>query len=125
MNYKLQKSYGEDGTILIDETELVSAIRAMITGKIALLKSGVVSGNHIISIVPDYNSALKTYNPNGPDYLSPVEQQKYLDALEDASEIARAEQENRQPRLLEKPENPSVKIYTKEPTALKDLLPRP
>lgn len=38
----------------IPEAELETAIRAQITGKVALLSGGSVSGNSILAITPDY-----------------------------------------------------------------------
>jgi len=123
MNYKLQKGYGEDGIILIDETELVPAIKARVTGKTALLKNGVISGSHIISILPDWDSAPKVYNPSGDDFLPAGVRQEYLLALENAEEIVRAGIENRPPQLKE-PEAKRIgnQTYTQGLTSMKDLL---
>lgn len=56
MKYYKIKMFDEN--ISIDETELARALYAQITGKVAILKNGSVSGNNIFSITPDYHKAM-------------------------------------------------------------------
>lgn len=63
--YRVKTGYGKNDFISIDETELVKAVNAQVTGKIALLKEGTVAGNNIMQIIPDYNRVAGYY----PDYV--------------------------------------------------------
>jgi hypothetical protein len=56
MKYFKVRMFNEN--ISIDETELARALYAQITGKVAILKNGSVSGNQIFSITPDYHKAM-------------------------------------------------------------------
>lgn len=69
--FKVQKGYHADDYISIDSSELPKAMRAQVTGKIAIFNNGTVSGNHIISITPDYNRIMgwkRDYHLTGEDY---------------------------------------------------------
>lgn len=71
MEYKVKIGFGSDDFMVIDETELSMALRAQITGKVALFKEGSISGNNIISIRPYYNHLMgwnREYQLNDEDY---------------------------------------------------------
>lgn len=57
-HYRVKTGYGAEDFISIDETELERAIIAQGTGKVAVFKSGTVSGNHIITIKEDLHKIL-------------------------------------------------------------------
>lgn len=54
-HYLVRFGHREGESVSIGETELPTAIRAQITGKIGIFEEGTVSGNAILSITPDYN----------------------------------------------------------------------
>lgn len=61
--FKVKTGFGEGDFTIIDETELQTALRAQITGKIALLKDASISGNSILNVKPYYNQMMG-YNRN-------------------------------------------------------------
>lgn len=88
MYFKIKTGYGADDFISADETEVRSAINAQITGKVAVCREGTISGNHIISITPDYNRLMgynRDYALKGEDYdaISKTEQIAHQHFLED------------------------------------------
>ena len=50
--------YNESESISVDETELIKALKIQGNGQVGLFKEGSISGNHIISITPDFNRAM-------------------------------------------------------------------
>lgn len=69
--YKVKIGYEKDDFISIDDTELAKAVRAQVQGGVVLFKEGSVSGNSIISIVPDWNRVMgfkRDYKLQGEDY---------------------------------------------------------
>lgn len=92
--FKVKTGYGAMDFISIDETEIDTAQRAMVTGKVALFKEGTVAGNHISSIVPDWNKELglsPSYSLNGSDMsaISRARKAEYMERLANASEEIR------------------------------------
>lgn len=88
--FKVQIGYGVVDYISIDESELEKAIKAQITGMVAIFNGGTVSGNSIISITPDYNREMGwniDYKPNGEDfrYIGSKRIDEYRNLLEDIS----------------------------------------
>jgi len=69
--YRVKYGYGRDEFYSVDETEVQTALRAQITGKVAVLTAGTIAGNNIMAIAPDYNRALglnPEYQLAGEDY---------------------------------------------------------
>lgn len=56
MNYYYQVKYGHKDSELVSITrdELMTAVKAQVTGKVGVFNEGTVSGNSIIAIIPDY-----------------------------------------------------------------------
>lgn len=85
--FKVKIGYGADDYISIDDSELRVALKAQATGQVAVFKNGSVSGNHIMSILPDWNRVMgynRDYKLTGEDYLYIGEdtQDEYRDLIE-------------------------------------------
>lgn len=119
--FKVFSGFNDPNPISIDQSELATALKAQITGKVAIFKNGTISGNQISKILPDYNKVEKIYNPSGPDYLPKGAEAEHQRVLENAQEIVVAGIEGRKP-MLKLSENPSVVKHTQGLTALGDLL---
>ena len=126
--YQVRWGFEPSQYVSIDETELSKALRAQMHNSMAIFKSGTsITGSNIKVIEPDFHKYLG-YNPNylfqGDDWsLIP---QKVKDEhrlfLENTSETLIAGREGRTLQLKEP--NPNVRLYTKEPTTIGDLLPK-
>lgn len=84
--FKVKLGYGKDDFGIIDETEVEKVISAISTGKMAVLKEGIISGNHIISVLPFFNIEMGwnlDYQPTGEDYvlIGNKRRQEYADFL--------------------------------------------
>lgn len=71
--FKVKIGYRADDFISIESTELPKALKALVIGGagVVIFKEGVVMGNHIMAIVPDYNRELgfnRDYVMTGEDY---------------------------------------------------------
>jgi hypothetical protein len=91
--FKLQKGFKADDYISIDETELQRAIKARATGKTGIFKEGVISGQYIISILPDWNKEMgwnRDYQLTGEDYalIGRERQNEYNEILQFAEQNA-------------------------------------
>lgn len=85
--FKVKIGFGKDDFISIDETELERALVAHGTGKVAVFKEGSVSGNNIISVLPDWNKEMgwnRDYQLTGEDYeyIGSGKQREYTELLE-------------------------------------------
>lgn len=119
--YRVHTGYGPDEFIQIDETELEMCIKAQITGKVAITKQGTVSGNIIQKIVPDWNRVLgysRLYKLQAEDYndIKKSVREDHFNLIEDTTRKI----QNLPP--VQRIEGP--RIYTKGPTAIKNLLPK-
>lgn len=86
--FRVKTGYGKDEFISVDETEVAMAFRAQVNGGVLVAKEGTVSGNHIVSITPDYNREMgykRDYILQGEDYeqIGAKKQEDYRLFLED------------------------------------------
>lgn len=123
--FRIKTGYGKNEFLSITEEELPKAIKAQVTGKVGIFKTGTIAGNHIMSITPDWNKELG-YHPDyvmsGDDYneLGSLRKSEYQRVLENAQEIVVAGIENRKP-VLKLSEAP-VQIHTRGLTGLDQLI---
>lgn len=85
--YRVKWGYKDDEFTSVDENEVKTALRAQITGKIAMVGNASISGNSIIAIVPDYQREMgwaPDYHLTGEDYyeIGAERQRDYRDYLE-------------------------------------------
>ena len=69
--YRVKIGYAPDAFISIDEMELAKALRAQVRGTVAIFADGSVSGNSIMTIMPDYQRMMgwrRDYALTGEDY---------------------------------------------------------
>lgn len=88
-HYRVKYGHGKDDFISIEEGELWRAIKAQGTGTVAVFKEGTVSGNHVITILPDYNRDMgwhRDYQLGGEDYeqIGNAKMREYQNLLESA-----------------------------------------
>lgn len=70
--FRVYFGYGKDDFYSIEEKELPKAIKAQITGQVALLSVATISGNEIKRIQPDYQRDMgwnRDYQLGAEDYL--------------------------------------------------------
>lgn len=88
--YRVKTGYGKDDFISVDETELPMAVRAQISGRVAVFKGGTAAGNNIMTIIPDYQRAMgwnRDYQLTGEDYdeIGPTKQREYQNLLQETT----------------------------------------
>jgi hypothetical protein len=85
--YRIKWGYKDDEFTSVDENDVQTALRAQITGKVAMIGNASISGNSIIAIVPDYQREMgwaTDYHLTGEDYyeIGAEKQREYRDFLE-------------------------------------------
>jgi hypothetical protein len=99
MYFRVKFGYEPDDFISVDETELSTAVRAQVTGRVGIFKEGTVAGNHIISIIPDFQRAMglnRDYQLTGEDYrrLGPKKEEHLRFLMEIKTEVAKLKNGN-------------------------------
>lgn len=80
--FKVKVGFGQNDYITIDQEDYVKAVRAQVTGKVAIFKNGeTASGSSIITILPDHTKSLGR-KPEYPISLDEVPK-KLIKAYED------------------------------------------
>lgn len=82
--FKIKTGFGANDYISIDQEDYVKAVRAQVTGKVAMLKGARnISGSAIQLILPDYGKTMG-YKPEYPisERDTPKEILKQFDDLE-------------------------------------------
>lgn len=87
-HFRVKYGYKNDEFISVDEQELGMATRARLSGKTGVFKEGIVAGDKIIAIVPDWQRVMgwnRDYNLVGEDYdhIGPKIQREYQNLLEE------------------------------------------
>lgn len=121
--FRVKTGFGKTDFLSIEESELAKAIRAQVSGKVAIFKTGTIAGNHIMSITPDWNKELglnPDYTLTGEDFneLPRGRVADYQLAIENGTEEVMAQIEGRKPQL----KLPGVRKYTQGLTAIGDLI---
>lgn len=69
--FRVKYGYGVDDFYSIPESDLPKALRAQISGAVAVFDAGTIAGNSIIAIMPDLNRVMgynRDYQLTGEDY---------------------------------------------------------
>lgn len=108
--FKVFRGFDQNDYIPIDETELVKAVYAHMTGKPVALQNGSINGTHISAIMPDWNRTMG-WNPThklGDDDWNDIKYKEvdklYLGAIADAKSVVYKIIETGDLTLLDQPE---------------------
>jgi hypothetical protein len=104
--FKVKTGYDKDAYISITEDELPKALKAQITGQVAVFKEGSVAGNAILTITPDFHRLMgwnKGYQLTSEDYAEIGEEtvEAHRLTVQNAMYLARGQEP---PKTLSSPE---------------------